>query len=873
MPKAARLTPMLRQYLEVKERHPDALLLYRMGDFYELFFEDAVTAAPILEVTLTARQRGTESEAPMCGVPHHALEVYLGKLVRAGRKVAICDQVEDPATARGLVKREVTRVVTPGTVSETGLLESKEDNLLASLAWDGDRGAGAFLDVSTGKFQVSRWGGADEAVEELALLQPREVVHPEGELPAPIEGWIAAQGVCRTSGPPDRWSDPRKAADSLQRQLGTATLRGFGLEPGEPAVRAAATALGYARETQRSDLAHLRQLTVRETSDRLVLDATTLTNLEVFGSLREGGRRGTLIEVLDQTVTPAGGRLLREWLRRPLREGPRIEARLEAVEELTGAAARRQRLRELLGGIGDPERLLSRAVLGSLAPREAAALRDALDRVPRLLAELSEARAPLLVEIGAVDPRPALAAELERTLDPRPAATLAEGGVIRAGVDPELDRVRSLARDSKRHVLALEAAERERTGIASLKIRYNKVFGYYLEVTKANQDLVPEEYVRKQTLVNAERYITPDLKELEEKILTAESEQIRLEEMLFAALRQSIVEQAVPLRALSAALARLDVLANFAEVAVRRSYVRPRIDAAGAPLVVRDGRHPVVERTSQEPFVPNDTELGTEGARIVILTGPNMGGKSTYLRQVALLVLMAQAGSFVPAAEASLGVADRIFTRVGASDDLSRGESTFMVEMIETAKILHRSTPQSLVVLDEVGRGTATFDGLSLAWAIVEHLHAHGCPKTLFATHYHELTELAAVLPQVVNWTMAVKEWEDRIVFLRRLRPGSSDKSYGIHVARLAGIPEPVVERAAEVLANLEAQEYDLRGRPRLARGRAGAEEAAAGPDQMQLFAPPEEMVAAVLREVDLERLSPLAALNLLESLKARLDG
>jgi DNA mismatch repair protein MutS len=874
------LTPMMRQYLEVKAQVPDALLMYRMGDFYEMFFEDARRAAPILEVQLTARHKGSDNEAPMCGVPYHALEVYLAKLIAAGLKVAICDQVEDPAQAKGLVKREVTRVVTPGTVSDPGLLEGKEENFLAGLVWEREEGAGAFLDVSTGSFFVRRWRSPEEAVEDLALLRPREVLFHaaggEADFPAAVADWAERECPCRTPLPGDRLFEPQRAGELLLRQFGAGTLRGFGLEEGEPAVRAAAAALAYAQETQKSGLSHVRGLAVREARDRLILDASTLANLEVFASQRAslagaGRRRSTLLAVLDRTVTAPGGRTLREWLRRPLVDPEEIAERHRAVGALAADNPRRERIRERLARVADPERLVARAVLGTLAPREAAALRDTLGEAPALLAELAAidpGEAPLLARLAETDPLPELHAELVRMLEAAPAPNLQEGGVIAAGVDEELDRYRSLTRDSKRHILALEARERERTGIASLKIRYNKVFGYYLEVTRANQERVPADYIRKQTLVNAERYVTPEIKELEEQILAAEERQIELELRFFRELTGKIAAEAAGLTALAAAVGALDAVASFAEAAARHRYVRPRMAPAGSALVIRDGRHPVVEQASRDAFVPNDAELDAERAQIVLLTGPNMGGKSTYLRQVALIVLMAQAGSFVPAEEASIGVVDRIFTRVGASDDLARGESTFMVEMIETANILRHATERSLVILDEVGRGTATFDGLSLAWAIVEHLHEHGRPKTLFATHYHELTELASLLPRVVNRTMAVKEWEERIVFLRRVVPGSADKSYGLHVARLAGLPPGVIDRAGEILANLEAQEYDPSGKPRLARGNAPD---TGVPDQLTLFAPPEQVVAGLLREVDVNQLTPLAALNLIQALKARL--
>ncbi|HEX3129383.1 MAG TPA: DNA mismatch repair protein MutS [Thermoanaerobaculia bacterium] len=874
------LTPMLRQYLEVKAEHPDAILLYRMGDFYEMFFDDARQAAPILEVQLTARNRGTENEAPMCGVPHHALETYLAKLLAAGLKVAICDQVEDPAQAKGLVRREVTRIVTPGTVSDPGLLDGKEENLLAGLTWEGDRGgAGAFLDLSTGHFFVRRWTGADEGVDDLALLRPREVLFhsdrgAEG-FPAEIREWAERECPCRTPLAGDRLYDPRRAEDLLLRQFGAGTLRGFGLVEGEPAVRAAAAALAYAQETQKSLLSHVRGLAVREARDRLVLDAATLANLEVFRPQRtdtQAGpkRRTTLLSVLDRTVTPPGGRTIREWLRRPLVDPAAISERHRAVGELASDNPRRERLREHLSHVGDPERILARAVLGTLTPREAGALRDSLAEVPAIFAELAGADG-LLSRIIAADPLADLHAELARVLEASPATSLQDGGVIAAGVDPELDRFRSLARDSKKHILSLEARERDRTGISSLKIRYNKVFGYYLEVTKANQTRVPSDYIRRQTLVNAERYVTPEIKELEEQILSAEQRQIELEEDYFRKLTVRIAAAAPGLTALAEALGTLDALVSFAEAAARHRYVRPTMTPAGGRLCIKEGRHPVVELASRDAFVPNDAELDGDRSQIVLLTGPNMGGKSTYLRQVALIALMAQAGSFVPAEEAEISVVDRIFTRVGASDDLARGESTFMVEMIETANILRHATDRSLVILDEVGRGTATFDGLSLAWAIVEYLHEHRRPKTLFATHYHELTELSSLLSRVVNRTLAVKEWDDRIVFLRRVVPGAADKSYGLHVARLAGLPPAVIDRAGEILANLEAYEYDPTGKPRLARGSGAPPSPGAQPAQLTLFAPPEQVVASVLKDLDVERLTPIAALNLLHSLKSRL--
>ena len=874
MTKAAssNLTPMMRQYLEIKASHEDAVLFYRMGDFFELFGRDAEVAAPIMEVALTARHKGTDKEIPMCGVPHHALENYVGKLLRDGRKIAICDQVEDPAQSKGLVKREVTRIITPGTVSSPELLDGKEENLLGCVLWGKGEGAGAFLDVSTGSFFVRRWGSAERCLEDLGILRPKEVLFDEETLPESVECFVQSEVACTSPLSGDKYFDRKKSPDLLKEHFKAGTLRGFGLEDGELATQAAAAALEYARATQFSDLSHIQTLAVRTGDDTMVLDATTLTNLEVFRNQREGTRKATLWSVLDRTVTPGGGRMLRDWLRRPLKHEASVIERHDGVQELLEQPALREEVRDNLAQLGDPERLLSRAVLGSMTPREASALRDGLRRIPSIIQRISACRADLLADLADLDPLEELQDYLERTLEEQPPATLKNGGVIAAGVDEELDRARSLARNAKQHILAMEEAEKQKTGISSLKIRYNKVFGYYLEVTKANQHLVPDHYIRKQTLVNAERYVTPEIKELEEDVLTAEETQLRLEERYFEEVRQTVVVNGQGIREISAAMASLDCLAGFAELASHRGYCRPIMRPLGEAITVREGRHPVVEVNSSDAFVPNDVDLSDE-QRIVVLTGPNMGGKSTYLRQVALIVLMAQAGSFVPAESAEIGMVDRIFTRVGASDDLARGESTFMVEMIETANILNHSTNNSLVILDEVGRGTATFDGMSLAWAIVEHLHAGPSPKTLFATHYHELTELAALLPGVVNRTLAVKEWEDRIIFLRRVIQGSADKSYGIHVARLAGLPSTLIDRASEVLANLEKQEYDPSGKPRRAAGELQPKADTPTADQLSLFTPVEEVVAQVLLDTDVDQLTPLAALNLVAGLRRRLGG
>ena len=876
------MTPMLRHYLTVKAEHPDAILLYRMGDFFEMFFEDAVTAAPVLDVALTARQKGTASEAPMCGVPHHAVDAYIGKLLDAGYKVALCDQVEDPAQAQGLVRREVTRIVTPGTISDLEMLDQARPNYLAGVRFDGASGAGAFLDLSTGEFFVRRWPDAEYAVEDLERLAPREVLtcaadfkagggDPDGHLPA----WIGRAGTPHTEVDEAQAPRPASAARVLRRQFGVQNLRGFGLVEGEAAVTAAALVLDYARRAARSDIDHIAALEVQHDDRCVVLDETTLRNLEVFRHLQHQAGR-TLIEVLDLTLTGPGARMLRRWLSRPLRDLAALGDRHDGVEALLSHIAQREALRSRLKRIADLERLTSRAVLGRITPREVGALRDTLREAPSVLGALAGLQAQLLERLAAVDPLAGLRSRLDSVLAETP-GSLTEGGVIAGGVDAELDRLRSLARDGKGHIAGLEAQEREATGIATLKVGYNRVFGYYFEVRKTQQHRVPDHYVRRQTLTNAERYVTDELKTLEEQILGAESGQLALEQQLFEGLRTEAAEQAPRLLKLAGALAEIDCLIALAEVAGRYDYVRPRMLTSGGRIEIREGRHPVVERSAAavrgaSGFVPNDVSLDREKEQIVLLTGPNMGGKSTYLRQAALIVLMAHAGSFVPAQSAEIGLVDRIFTRVGASDDLARGESTFMVEMVETANILRHATRDSLVVLDEVGRGTSTYDGLSLAWAIIERLHEHNGCLALFATHYHELTGLPATLARVANRCMAVKEWQDQILFLHRVAAGRADKSYGLHVARLAGVPAEVIERAAAVLANVESQQYGFSGKPRVVDGAAGAPPDQ-GPDQLALWAGEDEAVVEALRVVDVNQLTPVAALNLVQTLKDRLKS
>jgi DNA mismatch repair protein MutS len=882
------LTPMARQYRRIKAEHPDAILMFRLGDFYEMFYDDAVKASKALSLTLTARGRGTDHEAPMCGVPYHAAEGYIGRLIRQGFRVAVCDQVEDPRAAKGIVRRAVTRVVSPGTVIDPSHLPPREPNYIAALAPGGDPDRGgaddgigcAYLDLSTGDFRLAehRGPGARQALaDQVACLAPREIVHPEGIAPGELlPGEILAGRL--TGAAPARAFAPATAYRTLLARLGTASLEGFGCEGRTLAIAAAGGLLHHLQDTQKTDLRHLTRIVWQESTDTMVLDATTRRTLELVQNAADGGRAGTLVSILDRTQTAMGGRRLRDWILQPLLSVEAIEERLDAVQCLHDRPGERAALCDLLARVHDLERLLARCAMGAANARDLVALRDSLDVLPSIAALGIAFPAPLLGRLLAdLDALPDLHARLRDTLADEPPATLREGGLLRDGVHPELDALRALRRDGRAYLASVETRERARTGIASLKVRYNKVFGYYLEVSRAHRDRVPDDYERKQTLVGAERFVTPELKDYEARVVTAQERIEALEYELFVALRDAVSATATRIRRTAEALAVLDALASFAESAARHGYARPTIDTSRR-LSIREGRHPVVEQQPREErFVPNDCLLDADECQIVILTGPNMGGKSTYLRQVALITLMAQAGGFVPAAAASIGLVDRIFSRVGASDNLARGQSTFLVEMNETANILNNATPRSLILLDEVGRGTSTFDGLSIAWSVAEYLHDTPAvaARTLFATHYHELTELALLRPRARNMTMAVREWNDSIVFLRRVLEGAADRSYGIQVARLAGLPPAVLGRAREILANLEREELSGDGRPKLAR-RLGGEPAAdpaspAAAAQLGLFAPHEEAVVEELRRADLDALTPLEALNLLAGLKKRL--
>jgi DNA mismatch repair protein MutS len=862
-------TPLMRQYAAIKKEHPQALLFFRLGDFYELFFEDAQVAARELEITLTARNKEKGVAVPMCGVPYHSADNYIARLIRKGFKVAICDQMEDARLAKKLVRREVTRVVTPGTAADT-TLGSEENNFLAAVATAGEAVGFAALDLSTGEFRATEFRGADagrRVREELVGLGPREVLYAsslplldsaanEGQAAwaeTPLEDWVFA---------------PDHAIPLVENHFGVLSLEGFGLA-GKPAATAAAGAiLYYARSTQRGALEHVDRIGFYERHSALVLDAVTVRNLELVEPLFAGaGEAVTLFRALDATATPMGKRLLRAWMLRPSLEREEINARLDAVERQLGETMAREELRRSLAGILDLERLLSRVTLESASPRDLLALAASLAKIPGVRRALQKLPAARLEKLeAALDELADVRQKIEGTLVPEPPLTFAEGGVIASGVDQALDELRHLSRNSKQYLAEVEQRERARTGIGSLKVKFNSVFGYYLEISKANLHLAPADYERKQTLVNAERFTTPELKEYEARILEAEEKIIEIERRLFAGLRAAIAAEARRIRQTALALAEVDVLASFAHTAALHHYARPELEDGGDMEIIA-GRHPVIERGeltgSSGRFVPNDLYLNSTSDTILLLTGPNMGGKSTYLRQTALIVILAQMGSFVPARRARLGLVDRIFTRIGASDNLARGRSTFMVEMTETAAILNTATPRSLILLDEVGRGTATYDGLAIAWAAIEYLDASTRAKTLFATHYHELTELAGRLPGVKNYHVSVKETGGGIVFLRQVEPGAADRSYGIEVAKLAGLPPEVIERARQVLEEHETAAH------RLTDELAGEEPSSV---QLTMFTPLSEKIVERLRGADLDRLTPLEALNLLAELKRQLQ-
>ncbi len=889
-------TPLMRQYTAIKKQHPTALLFFRLGDFYELFFEDAVVAARELQITLTSRNKEKDVAIPMCGVPYHAAEGYLSKLLRKGFKVAICEQMEDPKVAKKLVRREVTRVLTPGTALD-GSISSEENNFLAALARASGAVGLAALDLSTGEFRATEFRGEHaerRIVEELQQLRPREVLYPSS-LPlfdraplgqpknslvdsasqdSPVSLQQAGDRVRFTETPLEDWVfAPDYAGPLVENQFGVLSLEGFGLE-GRPAAAAAAGAiLHYVRSTQRGALEHVDRIGFYDRQQCLVLDAVTVRNLELVEPLfANTGDEVTLFRALDATLTPMGKRLLRSWLLRPSIDVGEIQKRLDAVEAGVKELIAREELRHALEGVQDIERLLSRVTLETANPRDLLALCSSLNRTPLIKAALGRISSSRLQELHILlDELADLRERIEKTMVPEPPLTLADGGVIQAGVDSELDDLRSLSHNSKQYIAQIEERERQRTGINSLKVKFNSVFGYYIEISKANLHHAPADYERKQTLVNAERFTTPELKEYEIKVLDAQEKIVEIERRLFAELRVAIAAEAKRIRQTSLALAEVDVLAALALIAQNRGYCRPQF--AGEPvdsgeLEIIGGRHPVLEQQgltgTNDSFVPNDLYLNSASHCILLITGPNMGGKSTYLRQTALIVLMAQMGSFVPARSARLPVVDRIFTRIGASDNLARGRSTFMVEMTETAAILNTATPRSLILLDEIGRGTATYDGLAIAWAVIEYIHSASRAKTLFATHYHELTELES-LEGVKNFHVSVKENAGGIVFLRKVEPGCADRSYGIEVAKLAGLPPEVVVRACEVLHEHENAEHE-------ASSHLATTARPAGPAmQLTMFTPLSQRIVDRLRDADLNNLTPLEALNLLNELKKQI--
>jgi DNA mismatch repair protein MutS len=875
-------TPLMRQYAAVKKDHPTALLFFRLGDFYELFFDDAIVASKELQITLTSRNKEKGMAVPMCGVPHHAAEGYIGKLIRKGFKVAICEQMEDPRLAKKqigtkLVRREVTRVVTPGTAADS-LLGSEENNFLAALAQVGEHVGFAALDLSTGEFRATEFSGETalrRIQEELEQLRPKELLYGSAaplfdtkttrtQTPQP-----RSSGATCTETPLDDWIfAPDHAIPLLENHFGVLSLEGFGLSGRTAAAAAAGAILYYVRSTQRGSLDHVDRIGWYERQNCLVLDAVTVRNLELIEPLFAGADAGvTLFRSIDAAITPMGKRLLRAWLLRPSLDLTEINARLDAVEAGVKDTIAREELRRALDGVLDLERLLSRVTLETANPRDVLALAASLAKIPSIKAAVARLAAERLKTLHAsLDELSDLRTRIENTIVSEPPLTFADGGVIAAGVDRDLDELRELSRNSKQVLAQIEQRERARTGITSLKVKFNSIFGYYLEVSKPNLHLVPQDYERKQTLVGAERFTTPELKEYEAKILDAQEKIVEIERRLFTELRTAIASEAKRIRQTALALAEVDVLASLANIAALRNFCRPQFLANGdaSDLEIVEGRHPVIEQQEMsggsERFVPNDLYLNATTHTILLLTGPNMGGKSTYLRQTALIVILAQMGSFVPARSARLSVIDRVFTRIGASDNLARGRSTFMVEMTETAAILHTATARSLILLDEVGRGTSTYDGLAIAWAAVEYLHARVRAKTLFATHYFELTELAKQLSGVKNYHVSVKETGGGVVFLRKVEPGAADRSYGIEVAKLAGLPNEVITRAREVLAEHESAERELT--EHLSPG------ATPPPTQLTIFTPLSQPVLEKLREVDLNRLTPLEALNLLAELK-----
>ncbi|MDX2495234.1 MAG: DNA mismatch repair protein MutS [Desulfuromusa sp.] len=867
-------TPVMRQYLEIKADYQDAVLFFRLGDFYEMFMEDAVLASRILGITLTSRNKGVEDAVPLCGIPYHSSQGYIAKLISAGHKVAICEQVEDPKTAKGIVKREVVRVVTPGLVTDTDTLEPKENNYLVSIVEDNNFYGIAHIDITTGEFRVTQVDTLQQIESELGSLRPREVLFSDSERSLELKQQIGypLDGVMSNFLP--EWIfETDYANEQLCTFFGVSGLNSFGCQDLLAAQQAASAVLYYLQQTQKEELRHIRSLQTYHTQNFMILDDSTRRNLELTATLQDGKKRGSLLGVLDRTVTAMGGRTLRHWIHYPLINQEAIQQRQEAVAEFVEDSLQRIELIEALDGVYDLERLNSKIAMASANAKDIAALRASLGKLPQLDDLLSPLQSHYLKDLREqIDLLPELASLLDQAIVDDPPFVLRDGGIIRDGYNEELDELRTISRDGKGWIAALELQERERTGIPSLKVKYNKIFGYFIEVTHRNLDRVPEDYLRKQTLTNAERFITPQLKEYEDKVLGAEDRIVELEYNLFQQIRLKTSAEGRRIQQSSDVLATLDSLLSLADLAHERNYVCPQIDDSGV-IKIDAGRHPVVEGMPlKEAFVPNDVKLDTVENQLLIITGPNMAGKSTFMRQVALITLMAQLGSFVPADAAQIGVVDRIFTRVGASDNLAKGESTFMVEMNETANILRHATQRSLIILDEIGRGTSTFDGVSIAWAVAEYLHDNTAvaAKTLFATHYHELTDLPLTRERIKNYNVAVKEWNDQIIFLRKIITGSASRSYGIQVGRLAGLPETVINRAKEILHNLEAGEFVRSGEPRLGESKIQPQKQPVA--QLSLFnVEQEDKIRKRLESIDVRCTTPIEALTLLDELKKML--
>lgn len=870
------LTPAMKQYMELKSRYQDSILFFRMGDFYEMFFEDAVIAAKILEITLTSRNKNKEGSIPLCGIPYHAAPSYIAKLIEKGLKVAICEQIEDPKHATGVVKRDVVRVITPGLMADPNHLDATENHFIASLTVEKGSFGLAFMDISTGEFRVMEFQDRDMFLAEITGLRFKEIIISDDfQDQSLLKALSRNEHIAVINSFPRDYFDRDEALQRLRSYFPQENLAEVAIENRPAIIGPAGAILRYLEETQKEHLAHVNHLEEMAWNHVLLLDDIAKGTLELFHTIQERKKKGSLFSVLDETVTAMGARRLRWWLHYPLTEPAKIQQRLGSVGEIKEHHLLREELRKVLEKIYDLERLSGRVAMDMAHARDLAALKTSLQVIPQLKALLQSLTSPLIHSLlSRMDDLPETAALIDRAIVDDPPLTIREGGIIRDGFDEELDHLLSLSRNGKQNIAALEERERKKTGIQSLKVGFNQIFGYYIEVTKANTHLVPGDYIRKQTLVNAERYINQELKEFEQTVLHAEENGRQREYELFLRIREEIARHIRQIQETASCLADLDALTSLAEVAEKYSYCCPVVDD-GEVIEIADGRHPVVERMPlAEGFVPNDTYLDLNQNRLLIITGPNMAGKSTFIRQVALMVIMAQMGGFVPAKKAHIGVTDRIFTRIGAADSLARGQSTFMVEMKEMANILNHATRRSLIILDEVGRGTSTFDGLSIAWAVAEYIHdeTHVGARTLFATHYHQLTELALTHEGARNYNIAVREWGEKIIFLRKIMEGGTSRSYGIQVARLAGVPDEVIRRSQEILKNLEKGELDDMGVPMIARGKKTAAKGRMT-NQLSLFMDDRDIIFNELMDLDTTRLTPLEALNRLHEWQNRIGG